>query len=50
MKITKIDGNGIEYNYGHYEDIHDVIPKSYHFNGLFYERKDTKTIYVVEVD
>ena len=32
MKITKIDGNGKEYNYGHYE------------------RRDTKTIYIVEED
>ena len=50
MKITKIDGNGKEYNYGHYDDIHDVIPESYHYNGLFYERENTKTIYIVEND
>ena len=50
MKITKIDGNGKEDNYGHYENINEVIPKSYHFNGLFYERENTKTIYIVEED
>ena len=50
MKITKIDGNGKEYNYGHCENINEVIPKSYHFNGLFYERENTKTIYIVEND
>ena len=50
MKVTKIDGNGKEYNYGHYENIYEVIPKNYLFNGLFYERKDTKTIYIVEED
>lgn len=48
MKIIKIDGNGKEYNYGHCEDINEVIPEGYNFNGLFYERKDTKTIYIVE--
>ena len=48
MKITKIDGKGKEYNYENYENIREVIPKSYKFNGLFYERKDTKTIYIVE--
>ena len=50
MKITKIDGNGKEYNYGHCENINEVIPKSYHFNGLFYKRENTKTIYIVEND
>ena len=48
MKITKIDANGKEYDYGNCENIHDVIPKTYKFNGLFYERKDTKTIYIVD--
>ena len=50
MKITKIDASGKEYDYGNCENIHDVIPKSYHYNGLFYERKDTKIIYIVEED
>ena len=50
MKITKIDGNGKEHNYGNCENIHEVIPKNYHFNGLFYERENTKTIYIVEND
>ena len=49
MKITKIDSNGKEHNYGTgYKDAYEVIPKSYEFNGLFYESKDTKTIYIVE--
>ena len=50
MKIIKIDGNENVYNYGHCENIHEVIPKSYHFNGLFYESEKTKTIYIVEED
>ena len=51
MKITKLDSKGKEYNYGGgYEDVHEVIPKSYKFNGLFYESKYTKTIYIVESD
>ena len=50
MKITKITKNGKEYNYGHYDDIHDIIPKSYHYNGLFYESEKCKTIYIVEED
>ena len=50
MKITKIDGIGNQYIYGNCENINDVIPKTYKFNGLFYERKDTKTIYIVEND
>ena len=32
MKITKIDGKGKEYNYGNYENIREVITKSYKFN------------------
>lgn len=48
MKITKIDGNGKEYNYGHCEDIHDVIPENYYYNGMFYENDKTKTIYIVD--
>ena len=47
MNIIKIDANGKEYDYGKCENIHDVIPKTYKFNGFFYERKDTKTIYIV---
>ena len=42
MKITKIDINGTEYDYGNCENIHDVILKTYKFNGLFYERENTK--------
>ena len=49
-KITKIDVIGNQYIYGNCENINDVIPKTYKFNGLFYERKDTKTIYIVEND
>ena len=49
MKITKIDSNGKEYNYATgYNDAYEVIPKNYKFNGLFYEAKGTKTIYIVE--
>lgn len=47
MKITKLDSKGKEYNYG---GGYEVIPKSYKFNGLFYESKYTKTIYIVESD
>lgn len=49
MKIIKIDSKGKEYNYGNgYKNPYEVIPKSYKFNGLFYESKNTKTIYIVE--
>ena len=49
MKIIKIDSKGKEYNYGNgYKNPYEVIPKSYKFNGLFYENKNTKTIYIVE--
>ena len=49
MKIIKIDSNGKEHNYGNgYKDAYEVIPKNYKFNGLFYESKETKTIYIVE--
>lgn len=48
MEIIKIDGNGKEYNYGKgYTDVYEVIPKSYKFNGLFYETTNSKTIYIV---
>ena len=49
MKIVKIDSKGNEYNYGKgYKNPYEVIPKGYMFNGLFYEKNDTKTIYIVE--
>lgn len=49
MKIIKIDANGKEYDFGKgYKDVYEVIPKNYKFNGLFYESKETKTIYIVE--
>ena len=45
--ITKIDGKGNETKYGDgYLNPYDVIPKSYKFNGLFYENKQTDTIYI----
>lgn len=51
MKIIKVDANGKEHNYGSgYKDVYEVIPKNYKFNGLFYEAKDTKTIYIVKED
>ena len=47
MKIIKIDSSGKEYNYGAgYKDAYEVIPKNYKFNGLFYESKETKKIYI----
>lgn len=49
MKIIKIEANGKEKNYGSgYNDAYEIIPKSYKFNGLFYENKNTKVIYVIE--
>lgn len=51
MQIIKIDANGKEYDYGNgYKDVYEVIPKSYKFNGLFYEANNTKTIYIVKED
>lgn len=48
MEIIKIDGNGKETNYGKgYAEPYEVIPKNYKYNGLFYESKGTKTIYIV---
>ena len=43
------ENNNIDFLFT-YEDINEVIPKNYYFNGLFYENKDTKTIYIVEED
>lgn len=49
MTIIKIDGKGKETNYGTgYKDPYEVIPKNYKFNGLFYEAKNTRTIYITE--
>ena len=49
MTIKKINAKGKETNYGSgYTNPYDVIPKNYKFNGLFYEAKNTKTIYIVE--
>lgn len=49
--ITKVDSNGKETNFGKgYTDVYEVIPKSYKFNGLFYESKNSKIIYIVTED
>ncbi|MEE6208497.1 MAG: hypothetical protein VZR95_10625 [Alphaproteobacteria bacterium] len=49
--IKKLTDKG-ETNYGKgYEDVYEVIPKDYKFNGLFYESKRTKNvIYTVTED
>jgi hypothetical protein len=49
MKVIKINSDGTQINYGKgYKDAYEVIPKSYKFNGMFYESKNSKCIYVVE--
>ena len=48
-EVTKIEiETGREYNMGKYDEA-DVkeITKGYKFNGLFYERKNGKNIYIV---
>ncbi len=35
------------FNYGTMADYRDVIPKNYSNNGLFWERKNSKYIYIV---
>lgn len=47
MEIIKIDKNGQETSYGKgYKDPYEVIPKNYIFNGLFYEAKNSKSIFI----
>lgn len=51
--ITKVDTiTEIETNYGGGYDEQDVklITKGYKFNGLFYERKGSKFIFIIEQD
>ena len=36
-------------DYGTMIDYREVIPKNYTFNGLFWERKNSKYIYIAEV-
>lgn len=47
-EVIKVDGNGNETNYGTMveEDV-KLVTRGYKFNGLFYERGNSKSIYVV---
>lgn len=48
-KITKIDSKGKEYNYGWYcEEDKNLIIKGWKYNGLFYEKRNTKSIIIVD--
>ena len=52
FKVTKINiETEKEYNYGSYtkEDV-KLITRGYKFNGLFYERKNSKFIFIVQED
>lgn len=47
-KVEKVNiESGRTFDYGMMSDIKEVIPKGYTFNGLFYERKNGKDIYIV---
>lgn len=47
-KVEKINIETEEtFNYGTMIDYKEVIPKNYGFNGLFWERKNSKYIYIV---
>lgn len=51
FKVTKVEiATGSETNYGCGYNEEDVkaITKGYKFNGLFYERKNGKFIYIVD--
>lgn len=49
FRVTKIKWNGEEIDYGtmNKEDV-KLVTKGYKFNGLFYERKNSKNIFVVD--
>lgn len=52
-KVTKIDSTtGKETNYGGGYTENDVkdITKGYTFNGMFYTRKNSKYMYIVEAE
>ena len=49
-KVTKVDiMTGIESNYGTYfgTDVKLII-RGYHYNNLFFEKKNSNSIYIVE--
>lgn len=46
-KMNIKTGEEIKYGIQNEEDM-KAITKGYHFNGLFYERKNSNTIYVVD--
>lgn len=51
--VTKIDsktGNETNLGSGYSEADVKAITKGYTFNGLFYERKNSKWMYIVEED
>lgn len=51
FKVTKVEiATGSETNYGcgYSEEDVKAITKGYTFNGLFYERKNGKFIYIID--
>ena len=47
-KVEKVNIETEEtYDYGTMADYREVVPKNYNFNGLFWERKNSKYIYIV---
>ena len=49
-KVTKVDiMTEIESNYGTYFGVDvKLIIRGYHYNGLFFEKKNSNSIYIVE--
>lgn len=49
-KVEKVNiESGQSFNYGTMSDFKEVIPKGYTFNGLFWERENSKYIYIVTI-
>lgn len=51
FKVTKVEiatGNETNFGCGYSEEDVKAITKGYKFNGLFYERKNGKFIYIVD--
>ena len=51
FKVTKVEiatGNETNYGGGYNEEDVKAITKGYKFNGLFYERKNGKFIYIID--
>ena len=47
-KVEKVNiESGQSFDYGTMPDFNESIPRGYTFNGLFWERKNGKDIYIV---